>query len=809
MQPNTLVGKDFVANIELSSAPNRPPNAYTLVLIAGEPIQDHVINFMKKEHIPAYLESSILSTVNTLYEKYRNDTREAACLAESLFEIQNLKQSRLAFINSYEQHTLEYHSKNAKDTFAKAYYSLVHSPIPAIFDTILELEQNYALSIMQLIQARDNEIRSIKERHEREMEESYAGSQPTYLITQQVEELEVCQATWASDIHETQITQKREYRDFIAQLYQEYQNRLAQSAQDTSSCTINGSSKTTDTVDGKEIVSAAINKMKTSKQANSEQDHQSVQSDTSPEQVVDATTSPQSSSRRGSSTSLLTSPERSDVQEDRDQSSSQNLSIPDPNLQRMVKNIEEMGFPKEEAECALGMTNCNVQQAIMLLLERPDKVKAALASAESTSHRPSPGKVNMKRMSANIPNRSSSQALFGSEPGSGSPQRQSNRQRAITNPGSITDALNKNGRSWSPITFLQQQKQAMENTNVSSVRKLGGWLGKAMENLGLDDNGSPYPTSPGQMHTSQLVESFTITLGTAHARATHNLRLLVTDEATEIFCPDINDTGRELAYRAQNANNLYSNQLSAMVCLVDINEVPIEHSSTTDQSYHRGWTRYRNGQGSNQALFTRCHQSTEFHFPDIDSQLQEIEKDYIQNHRAVEEGDFFITRHSNLPLTQIVFHLVIDGDAISRVELSSQHPILSGLRNILRLTTRYEIGSLSLPLLSLPNYFLEQPEQYLFSSLSGHKASQTWLYKRGELVMKCVKGFLIESSRLGKAGPIERCFNFLLPKSTQIFSTQSGVNESSADVRGSQSQPDLEVAFQQFRRMLVEMFRAT
>lgn len=114
MQPNTLAGKDFVANIELSTAPNRSPKAYTLVLIAGDPIQDHVINFMKKEHIPAYLESSILSTVYTLYEKYRNDTREAACSAESLFDIQNLKQSRLAFINSYEQHTLEYHNKNAK-----------------------------------------------------------------------------------------------------------------------------------------------------------------------------------------------------------------------------------------------------------------------------------------------------------------------------------------------------------------------------------------------------------------------------------------------------------------------------------------------------------------------------------------------------------------------------------------------------------------------------------------------------------------------------------------------------------------------
>jgi hypothetical protein len=154
--------------------------------------------------------------------------------------------------------------------------------------------------------------------------------------------------------------------------------------------------------------------------------------------------------------------------------------------------------------------------------------------------------------------------------------------------------------------------------------------------------------------------------------------------------------------------------------------------------------------------------------------------------------------------------------AISRVELTSRHPILSGLRNILRFTTRYEIGSLSLPLLLLPNYFIEQPEQYFFSTILGAKPSQgsTWLYKRGEVVMKCVKGFLIESSRLGKAGPIERCFNFLLPKNTQIFSTHSGasVGESLSDIRnGQQQQPhvDLEIAFQQFRGMLVELFRAT
>jgi hypothetical protein len=122
-----------------------------------------------------------------------------------------------------------------------------------------------------------------------------------------------------------------------------------------------------------------------------------------------------------------------------------------------------------------------------------------------------------------------------------------------------------------------------------------------------------------------------------------------------------------------------------------------------------------------------------------------------------------------------------------------------------------------LPLLLLPNYFLEQPEQYFFPTVVGAKSSQgsTWLYKRGEIVMKCVKGFLIESSRLGKASPIERCFNFLLPKNTQIFSTHSGATggDSLSDTRNGhqQQQPhvDLEIAFQQFRGMLVELFRAT
>lgn len=140
-------------------------------------------------------------------------------------------------------------------------------------------------------------------RHEREVGDTISSAQPTYLITQQVEELEVCQATWASDIHETQTTQKREYRDFIIQLYQEYRDRLAQS-QEGGAPTSSHDTKPPETIDGKEIVSAAINRMKSSsKQPGSESDQRSSTEVNSQEQSLEVATPLRS--RRGSAASSL------------------------------------------------------------------------------------------------------------------------------------------------------------------------------------------------------------------------------------------------------------------------------------------------------------------------------------------------------------------------------------------------------------------------------------------------------------------------------------------------------------------------
>jgi hypothetical protein len=132
---------------------------------------------------------------------------------------------------------------------------------------------------------------------------------------------------------------------------------------------------------------------------------------------------------------------------------------------------------------------------------------------------------------------------------------------------------------------------------------------------------------------------------------------------------------------------------------------------------------------------------------------------------------------------------------------------MTGLRNILKLTTHFDISSISIPLLFLPDRFLQQPELSQFTEPQQHAL---WLQKRGEAVMKCIKGYLIENSRSGKRVQNEgldraesingggmRNVEFLLPNQDKVYTTATP------------SQQEVEVAFQQFRTLLVNLFRAS
>lgn len=150
----------------------------------------------------------------------------------------------------------------------------------------------------------------------------------------------------------------------------------------------------------------------------------------------------------------------------------------------MVSDIQEMGFAREQAETALALTNHSMEQAVMMLLEDPSKVNAAMQQRSSTQFKRS---SSLGQLTSPAHSRNNSWNDASSTPSS----RRHSLQRlsAYISPPVPISKPPSNSKSWSPLSFLQQQKQVMENTNLSSVRKLGGWLGRAMENLGIEHEG--------------------------------------------------------------------------------------------------------------------------------------------------------------------------------------------------------------------------------------------------------------------------------------------------------------------------------
>lgn len=272
---------------------------------------------------------------------------------------------------------------------------------------------------------------------------------------------------------------------------------------------------------------------------------------------------------------------------------------------------------------------------------------------------------------------------------------------------------------------------------------------------------------------SRREESFTVHLG-AQLKTSHNLRLFSSNVLD--LCrhrPQTNQSGSLSAHRLQMAISLYSNSLSSLVLLVD--------------------NRLNSFTGIKREFAKVCEQSTDFHFPSLKQQFEQIEQSILEgkdwrlrkkasnaedgdrisikssasfdrDERSVQmqSGDFYITRHSNLAEVHVVFHLVSDDSICSSVsEISSRHPIIMGYRNIIKCCFRYNVRNITLPLLLVH----EMSEEMTIP----------WCLKRAELVFKCVKGFIME---LGLWNSQESCtIQFLVPKtlSDETFASLSNM----------------------------------
>ncbi|PKY48982.1 hypothetical protein RhiirA4_404951 [Rhizophagus irregularis] len=694
MEPIKIL-KDIMVDLKFVIPPSNKKCMLTIHLKKDKLLLDVVREFIDDNNIPCYLENSLLSVVEHLIqESLRIDTeRDNKIKSES--DAINIRKN---LVSKYKKHTVRYNDAPAEDIFPKAYHTLVHSPVPSIFDTLLQLEQGYKQAIKDIVSASDSELECIQSRHHKEIEtESGCNNGINNLIEKYREDVEYNQAALASELEEIKRQQKSEYCDLVVKLYEAHQRSLSvhQSATDLNM-----------RLDGKEIVSEVISSLKKSKYELSKE-------------VLKLDQGHDTRSRHGSISSLSEiisspvmtappSPMFSPVLSSFSGNGEDNYFNVDL---KMIDDIEEMGFNHDQARMALEMANGNKEQAVNLLCEQLDKIDAQIAN------------------NLILPPRRASMLFASSplkEPSNGKQKSKPPRRPKLT---VLTKQEKKN--SWSPMSLFNP-KQQMIPTPSTPVKRFG-WLSRKV----MDDVNGHIPNL-NLADNPQMMESFTISLGN-QVKSTHNLKLSLSD--TDDLLKSSNDTARDMAYKAQTAANLYSQKLTAIVLLLT----------------PKDWPKYKLGKSANRAFFARCKESTEFHFKDVESQLEAIEKDFDKS--EIQEGDFFITKHSNLPLIHVVFHLVIEFESITSSELTQRSHVMEGLRNILRTIDRFDIASISLPLLLIPSNIDPFANVILDENI---------LYKRGELVLKCIKGFMMQNSGMpnndGEKEEAAKTVSFLLSK---------------------------------------------
>lgn len=328
-----------------------------------------------------------------------------------------------------------------------------------------------------------------------------------------------------------------------------------------------------------------------------------------------------------------------------------------------------------------------------------------------------------------------------------------------------------------------QMLESKWESEISALRRLQKsefqeWIAKVHEDYHTSGGSTHYQTprtepdaipneSPDHWsaHSSRLEESFTIHLG-AQLKQMHNLRLLSADVLD--LCHSRPVQARNVVpQRLQTALSLYSNDLCGLVILVD--------------------SRVNSYTGIKREFARICQTSTEFHFSGLEDQLESV-RDLLprvahwrMTNEATDEGsatvkctagiesqspqvpalrpgDVYITRHSNLTEVHVSFHVVVD-DSIRSPDISSRHPVILALRNVLKVACLCDIATVTLPLLLVH----EMSEEMTMS----------WCLKRAELIYKCVKGFMIEMASWG--GAESRTVQFLVPKgiSDDLFSNLS------------------------------------
>jgi hypothetical protein len=263
----------------------------------------------------------------------------------------------------------------------------------------------------------------------------------------------------------------------------------------------------------------------------------------------------------------------------------------------------------------------------------------------------------------------------------------------------------------------------------SNILSMGG-SGNAASTVSNLRDICPSPSSS----YGKISESFTIQLG-AQLKTTHNICLVRCDILD--YCKDRFNFSNELAsmplesriepQTIQTAMSLFSDKLCALVLLVE-NLVGSQSPSSPARSLYSKSDSSKativeeanlpaGACSTTESRFINiCNMNgCEFHFASIEQQMEKatslaastIDANKSKsNGSRLKMGDFFLTKHSNLSQVHAIFHLVCSesndqnkNQVLKQSDLSSRHPVILGLRNILKACIYHNVSTLTFPLL--------------------------------------------------------------------------------------------------------------
>ncbi|KAI9203883.1 uncharacterized protein BJ171DRAFT_508553 [Polychytrium aggregatum] len=752
-------------------------------------IDSAVKTLIKSQGVSPLLENPLQSAVATLLgllESERQETQLASALA--LPQEQQAENTK-GLMHLYGESTAAYHVPSGEPIFPVALAYLVNSSDYSILDTLLNLERTYGQAIEAMWAKRDEGIAEIQVRHSREIgstEHTRREIGLAEMLSRHNEELDIFRATIASEIEELHKSQRQEYQDFVVKVYEEMQHRLNDGAdkgkklqQSEAIATLAPepgakADRPASALDPSEVITTAIKKLER---------HPSME-------IMKLEGDEQRSQMIAQKAAVQPGP----AAEETDSSPQAPISPPpkpeppvDPRLEKKISELSEMGFSKEESSAALEITGQDLERSIVLLLENPGVVQQHLAQRQTRTPQLARSTPNLQQSAAGRPSTTAALSRESKDsvstpplPARGGVKKSPSTflGRVLSNSGGSSvgspvqtppESPSLARRPFNPVAFLKEQQQKLQQSSAgaaatSGLKHVSSIFGKAFEalneSLGLDDvdgsekQRSASVNSPSGDTSNDSGESFTVHFG-QRVRTIYNLRLQVSRISAQ-FSRKL-EPEQQVACLTQTTTSLYSDDLSAAIVLL------------TPQQF----ATYASGNSANKELIRKCQRSTEFHFNEIDIQLKEIERRLPQDERGqplLEEGDFFITKHSNLPLIHVVFHLII-GDESLRGEMSPRSPILEGYRNILRTCHRCEIYNVSVPLLLVPDFDSDPPACV---------ASEALVQRRGEYVMKATKGSMMEHTRSttavgGSSGNGTAGSSFTAKPRTIIFSVPRGI----------------------------------